>query len=340
MKPRRLALITLLLAFTASAIGQSSPAKPSPAAPPTSIIRLDPRFDQLVPKDAKIEFLADDILWAEGPVWDKQGGFLLFSDTKSNTAYKWSPQDGKTVFLHPSGYTGSAPFTGSEPGSNGLTFDSQHRLTLCQHGDRRISRLEKDGKFTTLVDRYQGKRLNSPNDLVFKSNGDLYFTDPPYGLPKTFDDPTRELPFAGVFRLGKDGKVTLLTSENKAPNGIAFSPDEKTLYVDDTVRKLWTAYPVLADGTLGKGRILYDAAKLSQGLPGAPDGLKVDVHGNIWTAAPGGIFVIAPDGMLLGRFDLGAPTANCAWGDDGSTLYITSNHNLFRVRLNTKGARF
>jgi gluconolactonase len=305
-----------------------------------SIIRLDPRLDQLVPKDTKIEKVAVDIVWAEGPVWDKKGQFLLFSDAPRNSAYKWSARDGKTLFLKPSGYTGRAAFTGKEPGSNGLTFNSEHRLVMCQHGDRRIARLEKNGKFTTLVDRYQGKRLNSPNDLVYRSNGDLYFTDPPYGLPKTFDDPGRELPSAGVYRLGKDGKLTLLASENKAPNGIAFSPDEKTLYVDDSERKIWTAYPVLADGTLGKGRVFYDANAISKGMPGAPDGMKVDVHGNIWSAAPGGLFVIAPDGTLLGRFDLGTPTGNCAWGEDGSTLFITSNHNLYRIRLSTKGTGF
>ncbi len=304
-----------------------------------SIVRLDPRFDQLVPKDTKLEVVATDIIWAEGPVWDKQGNFLLFSDAPRNSAFKWSAKGGKELFLKPSGYTGSAEFTGREPGSNGLTFDAQHSLILCQHGDRRISRLGNDGKFITLADHYQGKRLNSPNDLTYKKNGDLYFTDPPYGLPKTFDDPGRELPFAGVYRLGKDGKLTLLTDENKAPNGIAFSPDEKTLYVDDSEKKIWKAYPVLPDGTLGKGRVFFDASEFSKkGMPGAPDGMKVDIHGNVWSAAPGGLFVIAPDGTLLGRFDLGAPTGNCAWGEDGSTLFVTSNHNLYRVRLNTKGA--
>jgi gluconolactonase len=175
---------------------------------------------------------------------------------------------------------------------------------------------------------------------VFKSNGDLYFTDPPYGLPKTFDDPGRELPFAGVFRLSKDGRLLLLTDENKAPNGIAFSPDERTLYVSDSERKLWMAYPVLKDGTIGKGRVFYQVSESAKGEPGAPDGMKVDVQGNLWTAAPGGIYVIAPDGTLLGRFNLGQPTGNCAWGEDGSTLFITSNHNLYRVQLNTRGAGF
>jgi gluconolactonase len=322
---RRLTL--LLLVFTVAAAAQTP-----------SIIRLDRRFDQLVPKDTKLEVIATDIIWAEGPVWDKRGNYLLFSDAPRNSVFKWSAKEGKQLFLKPSGYTGNAEFSGREPGSNGLTFDLQHHLILCQHGDRRVSRLNKDGKFIALVDRYHGKRLNSPNDLTYKKNGDLYFTDPPYGLAKTFDDPARELSFAGIYRLSKDGRLTLLTAENKAPNGIAFSPDEKTVYVSDSEQKLWKAYPVEADGTLGKSRVLFDASAFSKkGMPGAPDGMKIDVHGNLWAAAPGGLFVIAPDGTLLGRFDLGAPTGNCAWGEDGSTLFITSNHNLYRVRLNTKG---
>jgi gluconolactonase len=326
---RRIVSLVFLMSLCANGFAQDP-----------AIVRLDPRFDELVPKDAKLEVVAEDIIWAEGPVWDKQGGFLLFSDAPRNSAFKWSAKEGKTLFLKPSGYTGTAEFTGKEPGSNGLIFDSQHHLVLCQHGDRRISQLEPVGKFKTLVDRFDGKRLNSPNDLTYKSNGDLYFTDPPYGLPKTFDDPGRELAYAGVYRLSKDGKLTLLTGENKAPNGIAFSPDEKTLYVDDSEQKVWKAYPVLADGTLGKSRIFYDVSEYAKSHPGSPDGLKVDVHGNIFSAAPGGVFVFAPDGTLLGRLDLGTPTGNCAWGEDGSTLFITSNHKLYRIRLNTKGNRY
>jgi gluconolactonase len=189
-----------------------------------------------------------------------------------------------------------------------------------------------------LIDNYQGKRLNSPNDLVFKSNGDLYFTDPPFGLPKTFDDPKKELPFQGVYRLSRNGKITLLTTEVKAPNGIAFSPDEKKLYVADSARALWFVFAVKRDGTLSSGKIFFDGTVQSQGRPGVADSLKVDVHGNVFGAAPGGLFVIAPDGTLLGRFDLGTATGNCAWGEDGSTLFITSNSILYRIRLSTKGA--
>jgi gluconolactonase len=331
--------VALIAALCQMLTALTSPARSASAAT-AQIVRLDPRFDKIVPKDAVVEKLADGFAWVEGPVWNRAGGFLLFSDVPNNSIFKWKPGESVSLFLKPSGYTGAEPFPGREPGSNGLAFDSQGRLVMCQHGDRRISRLEKDGKFTTLVDRYMGKRINSPNDLVFKSNGDLYFTDPPFGLPKAFDDPGREIDFCGVYRLSKDGQLTLLTKEAQAPNGIAFSPDEKTLFVSDSRRTLWLAFDVKADGTLSKDRVLFDGSELRKGKPGVADGLKVDVHGNIFGAAPGGLFVIAPDGTLLGRFDFGVATGNCAWGEDGSTLFIASNTTLYRVRLMTKGARF
>ncbi|HEX4073012.1 MAG TPA: SMP-30/gluconolactonase/LRE family protein, partial [Planctomycetaceae bacterium] len=216
------------------------------------IDRRDPRFNQLIPVTSKLEKLADGFDWSEGPVWDRDGSYLLFSDIPRNSVMKWKEgQSAATLFLKPSGYTGEGSW-GAEPGSNGLLLDKEGRLILCQHGDRRIARLEKDGKFTTLADRYDGKRFNSPNDGVFKSNGDLYFTDPPYGLPKNYDDPHRELDFCGVYRLSPDGKVTLLTTEMTRPNGIGFSPDEKTLYVaqSDPKAALWRAFDVKEDGTL------------------------------------------------------------------------------------------
>jgi gluconolactonase len=335
--------LVILIALAITATGCARQSAPSaagtnlnPVVP--AIVRLDPRLDGIVPLDALPEKLAEGFSWAEGPVWNRTGGFLLFSDVPNNSIIKWKPGDGPSVFLQPSGYTGKEPFTGKEPGSNGLTFDSQGRLVFCQHGDRRISRLEKDGSKTILVDNYQGKRLNSPNDLVFKSNGDLYFTDPPFGLPKSFDDPQKELPFQGVYRFSRDGKLTLLTTEVKAPNGIAFSPDEKKLYVADSARALWFVFDVKSDGTLSPGKILFDGTEQAKGRPGVADSLKVDTEGNIFAAAPGGLFVIAPDGTLLGRFDLGTATGNCAWGEDGSTLFITSNAILYRIRLSTKGA--
>ena len=302
-----------------------------------SIVSLDPRFDEIVPANAALEQVASGFEWAEGPVWNRAGNFLLFSDVPNNRIIKWKAGEAARIFLNASGYSGTEPFQGREPGSNGLTYDKEGRLVFCQHGDRRISRLEKNGTRTTLVDNYQGKRLNSPNDLIFKSNGDLYFTDPPFGLPGTFDDPKKELPFQGVYRLSRDGKLTLLTTEVKAPNGIAFSPDEKKLYVADSARALWFVFDVKPDGTLSPGRVLFDGTEHSRGRSGVADSLKVDAFGNIYAAAPGGLFIIAPDGALLGRFDLGTATGNCAWGEDGSTLFITSNTLIYRIRLRTRG---
>jgi gluconolactonase len=287
-----------------------------------------------------LEKIADDHGWVEGPVWVPDGGFLLFSDVVKNTIYKWKEGEGESVFLRPSGYTGTAPFAGAEPGSNGLTLDSSGRLVLAQHGDRGISRRETNGRITVLVDRYRGKRLNSPNDLVFRSNGDLYFTDPPFGLPRAFDDPGKELPFQGVYRLSRDGSLTLLTRELSAPNGIAFSPDERTLYVSnaDARRLVWMAYPVQADGTLGPGRVLYDGTESTRTRRGTADGMKVDSRGNIFGAGPGGVYVFAPDGTLLGWFDFAGNVGNVAWGEDGSTLFIAANAAVYRISMATRGA--
>jgi gluconolactonase len=303
-----------------------------------TIERLDPALDELLPKRAVMEKLAEGFDWSEGPVW-MPGGYLLFSDVPLNTIFKWDPHSGVSIFLQPSGYTGTTP-RGGEPGSNGLTHDKQGRLIACQHGDRRVARLE-NGKFVTVADRYDGKRFNSPNDVVVKSNGDLYFTDPPYGLVKNVDDPAKEIKFQGVYRVSADGKVTLLTDEVTRPNGLAFSPDEQTLYVasSDPKKAIWMAYPVKTDGTLGTGRVFFDATSM-QGATrkGLPDGLKVDKGGNLWATGPGGVLIISPAGKHLGTLATGEATANCAWGDDGSTLYITADMYLCRVRTKVKGA--
>jgi gluconolactonase len=334
------AVVALGAAFAAAALAQG-PITSERAPYPNlgTIERLDPRFDALVPKDAKLEKLASGFNWSEGPIWVREGGHLLFSDVFENLVYRWKDGEGAASFLNPSGYTGREPRPG-ERGSNGLTLDAQGRLVLCQHGDRRVARLEKDGKFTTLADRYQGKRFNSPNDLVFKSNGDLYFTDPPYGLPQQAKDPSRELDFCGVYRVAKDGGVTLLTKELTRPNGLGFSPDEKTLYVavSDPDRPVWMAYDVKADGTLGPGRVFFDAAHLrKEGRKELPDGLKVDKSGNLFATGPGGVLVLAPDGKHLGTLVTGEATANCAFGDDGGTLYVTADMHLCRIKLSTRG---
>ncbi len=307
-----------------------------------NIVRLDPRFDKLVPLNPKIESIASRHKWVEGPVWNRREGYLLFSDIPTNSVYKWQEGKGVSLFLKPSGYTGKAVFEGPEPGSNGLTYDPQGNLVLAEHGNRRVSRLERDGSKTTLVDRYEGKRINSPNDVVFKSNGDLYITDPPFGLTQSFDDPRKETPFQGVYKYSRDGKLALLTKDIKAPNGIAFSPDEKRLYISnaDTSHAVWMVYDVKADGAIENGRILFNATAWTKNKPGVPDGIKVDREGNIFGAGPGGIHVISPDGKHLGSIETGAPTGNLAWGEDGSSLFITSNHNVYRLKLTTKGTGF
>ncbi len=306
-----------------------------------TIERLDPAFDKLVPKDARVERIAEGFDWSEGPVWvPRDGGYLLFSDVPQNVVYQWKPGAKVREFLRPSGYTGKTP-RGGEPGSNGLLLDAKGRLVLMQHGDRRVARLE-DGAFVTLADGYMGKRFNSPNDGVYHSNGDLYFTDPPYGLVKGVDDPARELDFQGVYRLSKDGQVTLLTKELSRPNGIAFSPDEKTLYVanSDPERAIWMAFPVKEDGTLGPGRVFADVTKSVGSKKGLPDGMKVDAHGNLFATGPGGVLVFSPDGKHLGTFETGEATANCGWGEDGTTLFITADMYIGRVKLNTRGKGF
>lgn len=331
-------LLPLALIFYAGlAFAQPQPAKP---VQEINIVRLDPRFDKLVPPNVKVERIVSGGKWVEGPVWNRKDGYLLFSDIPTNSVIKWQAGKGTSVFLHPSGYTGKTPFDGPEPGSNGLTFDLEGRLVLAEHGDRRIARLEKNGAKTTLVDRYEGKRINSPNDVVVKSNGDLYFTDPPFGLPKSFDDPRKETPFQGVYRYTKNGKLTLLTKELKAPNGIAFSPDEKKLYISnsDAANAGWMVYDVKTDGTIENGKLFLSGMDWIKKRPGAPDGMKVDREGKIFGAGPGGIYVIAPDGKHLGSIETGVPTGNVAWGEDGSSLFITSNANVFRLKLTTKGA--
>ncbi len=305
------------------------------------VMRVDNRIDALIPGDAKIEIIAQGFSWSEGPVWmpDETGGHLLFSDIPRNSIFKWKEGQGISLYLQPSGYTG-AVFYGLEPGSNGLIRSPEGNLVCCEHGDRRVSVLTKNGGKRTLVDNYEGKRLNSPNDGAFKSNGDLYFTDPPYGLPDRENDSRRELDVFGVYRLSKDGKLTLLTKEMTRPNGIAFSPDEKTLYVaqSDPKKAIWKSFPVNDDGTLGEGKEFADATDNVGKLPGLPDGLKVDQRGNLFATGPGGVYLFMPDGTFLGRLETGEKTGNCAWGNDGTVLYICVDMFICRIKTSTKGA--
>ena len=306
------------------------------------VIYEDPSFEKLLPKTSKIEVLASGFEWAEGPVWNKEGGYLLFSDVPKNTVYKWEEKSGLSVFLQPSGYTGLGDYS-DERGSNGLFIDNKNRLISCEHGDRRISAMSlTGGGKVTLSDNYEGKRLNSPNDVVqHATNRNYYFTDPPYGLLKKQDDPTRELKLFGVYRIDSNGKTTLQIENLTRPNGLAFSPDGKILYVaqSDPEKAIWMAYPVEKNGDIGKGKLLYDATAMGKaGMQGLPDGLKIDQEGNIWSSGPGGLLVISPAGKLLGRIEMGELTSNCAWGNDGSTLYLTVDGYICRIKTNIKGA--
>lgn len=339
-----LAVLALALAQPPAAGAATPVAQPEVPATLGTVERLNPKFDELIPPGATIEVLAGGFKWAEGPVWVPAQKALLFTDIPNNRVMKWSAQGGLSEYLKPSGFTGSAKFDGREPGANGLALDKAGRLILCQHGDRCVARLNEDKSFTRLAEKHDGKRFNSPNDLVYHPNGDLYFTDPPYGLPKGMDDPAKEIPYQGVYRLKPDGTVTLLTKDMTRPNGIAFSPDYKTLYVansDGPPRAVWMAFPVKEDGTLGQGKVFFDASPLAKAKkPGGCDGLKVDVKGNLFATGPGGVLVFTPDGQHLGTLATGVPTANCAFGDDGSTLYITANDKLVRVKTTTKGLGF
>jgi len=341
----RTAFLSLVLLIPLSSCNTDTSSKPDAPAPRYvgAIERLDTRLEALVPSGARPEILADGFDWTEGPVWRRDGGYLLFNDIPPNTMYRWSESDGLRIFMRPAGYTGPDP-PGNELGANGLAFDSDGALVLCDHGNRNISRLDET-KFTKtiLVDRYGGKRLNSPNDLAFKSNGDLYFTDPPYGLRGLNDDPHKELSFNGVYRLSAGGKLTLLVDDLTFPNGIAFSPDEKTLYVSNSNPKhaVWMAYDVLDDGSVANGRIFFDATDfVVAGKKGLPDGMTVDAYGNLFGAGPGGVLIFAPDGTHLGTIETGQATANVSFGGNGQTLFITADMFLLRIDLTTKGIGF
>ena len=309
-------------------------AQPAAEAAIGEIVRLDPRVDTLVPAEAAIEKLADGFTFIEGPVWDRQHSRLLFSDVRGNEIYQWSEAGGASTFIDP-------VFEGDRTGkrsisSNGLTLDAEGRLIICEHGNRRISRLEDDGSRSVVVEAYEGAQLNSPNDAVFASDGSLYFTDPPYGLEGLEESPDRQLDFNGIYRLGPDGQLEVLVRDQTRPNGIALSPDETTLYVanSDAENKVWMAYDIDETGA-SNARVFYDLN--DQTDPGTADGMKVDLAGNLFATGPGGVWIVGPDGIHLGTIKTGEGTANVGWGDDGRTLYMTSSTSLYRIRLTTEG---
>jgi gluconolactonase len=305
------------------------------------IERLDEKLDLLIPANAEIEILAEGFTWSEGPVWVESGNFLLFSDVPENKIYKWKTGEGTSVFLEPSGYTGTGNYS-SEPGSNGLAIGNDGKLLLCQHGDRRIAKMSGDinapsSAFITMADNYMGKRLNSPNDMAIYKDGSLYFTDPPYGLPDRENDNSRELDFYGVFRAALDGgETTLLTDKLTRPNGIAFSPDYKICYVNvsDPENAVIMAYNIDEQGgTFKNGRVFYDATPLIPGRKGLPDGLRVHPSGYIFSTGPGGVLILSPEGKLLGTINTTQATANCEFNSDFSYLFMTADFYLLRIPL-------
>jgi gluconolactonase len=313
----------------------------TPSEVNVEVIRKDPALDAIVPPNPKIFKIAEGFKFTEGPVWDRKGNFLLFSDPNNNTIYKYLPDGNGTlsVFREKSGYDGADIAEYGQPGSNGLTFDREGRLTINQHGNRRVVRLESDGNLTVLADKFEDKRLNSPNDLVYRSDGTLYFTDPPFGLPKFFKDPRKELPFSGVFAV-KDGKITLATKDLTGPNGLAFSPDEKLLYLDnwDDHKKVVMRYEVQPDGSLKNGKVFFDMT--SAGTEDALDGMKIDKAGNLYVSGPGGLWILSPHGKHLGTIIGPKHPHNFAWGDaDGKTLYLCARSGLYRIKLNIEGIR-
>ena len=306
-----------------------------------SVERLDPILDQLIPADAKIEVLTEGFSWSEGPLWITKGGYLLFTDVPENIAYKWQEGVGKSIYLQPSGNTPEVDAGGGADGANGLLLDENGQLILCQHGDRRLAVMDAPldnprSQFTTITDNWQNRRFNSPNDAAFYKNGEIYFTDPPYGLPNYPDVLNRQIDFNGVYKVDHSGHATVLVEDMTRPNGIAFSPDFSTLYIanSDPDQALWRAYDVTPDGLLQNGRIFFDATSLvGEQNKGLPDGLKVNAAGYIFASGPGGVLVFGPDAKHLGTIRTDQATANVAFGNDGDYLYMTAHKYLMRIRL-------
>ncbi len=342
MSPSRRFVIAGAAALSATACRSVAMPEAEPAYPAVGrIARDDPALDRLIAPDARIEKLAEGFTWSEGPVWIADGGYLLFSDVPQNRIHRWSEADGASVFMSPSGYDGPDGSGFREPGSNGLIAGPAGSILMADHGDRAIARVDLATRAKTLLaTRYQGRRFNSPNDLVQGANGAIFFTDPPYGLKDMNRSPLKEQPHNGVYRLDPDGAVTLLEDGLTFPNGVALSPDQSTLYVavSDPERAVIMAYDLSPAGQTSGGRVLRDfTAMVGSSNPGLPDGLAVDAEGHLFVTGPGGVHVLTPDGRSLGRIDTGTAAANCKFGEDGRSLFITSGPFLARVRTLTRG---
>ncbi|RYE21942.1 MAG: SMP-30/gluconolactonase/LRE family protein [Sphingobacteriaceae bacterium] len=301
------------------------------------ITYLDARLEKLIPRDAKIEVIASGFQHIEAPVWVRDSSMLLFSDTKAGTIYRWQEGKGTSKFLEHAGFTGRLPYS-EEPGSNGLAVTANNILLICEHGDRRLASFPLNGKYglRTVSDNFQGKRYNSPNEVIVKSDGTIYITDPSYGLPQKENDPVKEVPANGVYRIGADGKSELIISDLKYPNGLAFSPDESLLYVSvsDKIHPQLFVYPVKKDGTVEKGKLFFDASALPrQNVDEVTDGLKTDTQGNVWTSGPGGILILDKTGYLLGKISTDEVISNCCWGNNDSALYIAAGAFLYRIKV-------
>jgi gluconolactonase len=309
------------------------------AKPLMALRQIDPAFSAVVSKTAKATILAGGFLWSEGPLWVESHKMFLFSDVKANAIYKWTAVKGKQLYLKPSGYTGTVP-RGGELGSNGLGLNIKGQLVICQDGDRGVSVMDAPldkprAKFIKIAAGYKGKKFDSPNDLAFLGNGDIYFTDPPYGLEKNVNDPLKEAPYQGVYKISAAGKITLLTDTLTRPNGIAFFPGGKTILISnsDPQKAYWYAYDLDKNGLFTHGRIFYSAESASKTAAGLPDGMKIDKQGNVFATGPGGIWVFNKAGKLLGKMIINDQASNCSFSADEKTLYVTSNHRVLKVEL-------
>jgi gluconolactonase len=303
-----------------------------------SVERLDPALDAIVSADAKVEILGEGYEWSEGPLWVESQNMLLFSDVPKNIIYKWTQEKGVETYLTPSGFTGEATES-KEPGSNGLLFDDEGSLVLCQHGDRRLAVMNASidapkADFTTIADRFNGKRFSSPNDAVFY-NYSFYFTDPPYGLPKQADDPTKEISFNGVYVVPAEGDIKIIVDSLTRPNGLAFLPNQKTLIVanSDPAKAKWYAFDLTENDSVTNTRVFYDATENAKTEKGLPDGLKIDRNGNVFATGPGGVWIFNSTGKLLGKIGITEATSNCALSPDEKTLYITADMYVVRIKL-------